>query len=67
MVAGRRETSQSLLKGENSGDGQNAPKYIRFPYGEKGLDGDLSSNLESELLERTVIRGWITQWLNWVH
>lgn len=67
MVAGRRETSQSLLKGENSGDGQNAPKSIRFPYGEKGLDGDLSSNLESELLERTVIRGWITQWLNWVH
>ncbi|KAK9177773.1 hypothetical protein WN943_026962 [Citrus x changshan-huyou] len=27
----RRGTSQSLLKGENNGDGQNAPKSIRFP------------------------------------
>jgi len=31
VVAGRRGTSQSLLKGENNGDGQNAPKSIRFP------------------------------------
>ena len=22
---------------------------------------------ESELMERTVVRGWMTKWLNWLH